>query len=315
MIVFGGEAVQGPNLNDVWWLTGAAPNLTWTLAKPTGTAPAARFWHSAVYDSVSNDMIVFGGGLGHTSPCANDVWVLSNANGIGVTPAWNELSPSGTAPAPRAQHGAVYDPNTNTMIIFGGQDCFSTAFGDVWVLSNANGQGGTPTWTQLSPAGGGPGPRGITGGIAYDPGSNTLMVFGGAGFGPPFNDTWVLSNANGQGGTPTWTQLSPSGTLPSARSDHSTVYDPTSNRLTIFGGLDANNNTLGDVWVLTNANGSGGTPTWSQITPAGAYPPLARSNHTAVYNPSTNKMIVFGGAISELYSVNDVSVLTGANGE
>lgn len=282
---------------------------------PTGTAPAPRLWHSAVYDSASNRMIVFGGGLGHTSPCQNDVWILTNANGNGGAAAWVQLTPAGSAPAPRAQHGAGYDPNTNTMIVFGGQDCFATAYGDVWVLSNANGSGGTPSWNQLNPAGGGPGPRAVTGGVAYDPASNRLMVFGGNDFGPPFNDTWVLSNANGHGGTPTWTHLSPAGGLPAARSANSTVYDPNSNRLTVFGGLDKNNNPLGDTWVLTNANGSGGTPAWTRIASSSTHYAEARGFHTGVYNPSANKVIVFGGVISGTLGTNDVWVLSHANGK
>jgi hypothetical protein len=322
MIVFGGEPADPgntqslQNLNDVWRLTGAGgTNLSWTRMNPTGTAPAPRLWHSAVYDSASNRMIVFGGGLGHTSPCQNDVWILTNANGNGGAAAWVQLTPAGSAPAPRAQHGAGYDPNTNTMIVFGGQDCFATAYGDVWVLSNANGSGGTPSWNQLNPAGGGPGPRAVTGGVAYDPASNGLMVFGGNNFGPLFNDTWVLSNANGHGGTPTWKHLSPSGALPAARSANSTVYDPTSNRLTVFGGFDKNNNRLGDTWVLTNANGSGGTPAWTRIASSATYYAEARGFHTGVYNPSTNKMIIFGGAISGTLGTNDVWVLSHANGK
>src|SRR5262249_44237577 len=157
---------------------------------------------------------------------------------------------------------------------------------------------GTPTWTQLNVAGIGPGPRAITGGVAYDSANNTLIIFGGENFGRPFNDTWVLSNADGQGGTPTWTQLSPTGVLPPARSANSTTYDPVSNRLTIFGGVDQNNAVLGDTWVLTNANGLGGTPEWTQVASSSTYHPEAREFHTGVYNPSTNKMIVFGGVVS-----------------
>ena len=34
-------------------------------------------------------------------------------------------------------------------------------------------------------------------------------------------------------------------------------------RLIVFGGADASNNLLGDTWFLANANGLGGTPSWS----------------------------------------------------
>jgi Galactose oxidase, central domain len=314
-VVFGGATTlsnsnSGIHFNDVWRLNG---NLTWTALNPTGTPPAPRLLHSAVYDSVNNRMTVFGGAEGNSSPCENDVWVLTNANGKGATPAWVELAPTGTAPAPRLRHGAVYDPNTNAMIVFGGNDCFSTFFGDVWVLSNANGLGGTPVWTQLAPAGGGPGARTVNGGVTYDSANNRLIVFGGS---PVNNDVWILTNANGQGGTPTWTELFPSGTLPPGRAENSTVYDPKSNRLVIFGGGDASNNVLHDAWILTNANGFGGTPVWTQIS--SSLFPEGRSGHTGVYNPKTNKMTIFGGIIvfSPMSIVtNDVWVLGHANGK
>lgn len=269
-------------------------------------------------------MIVFGGGLGRSSPCENDVWILTDADGNGGE--WIRLNSTGSAPAPRMQHGSAYDPNTNTMIVYGGQNCFSTIFGDVWVLSHANGKGGTPAWKQLAPEGAGPGTREISGGVTYDPTSNTLIVFGGSlaedGVGAPQNDVWLLSNANGTGGTPTWTQLSPTGTLPAARAGNSTTYDPTTNSITISGGFTVvsggQNQPLGDTWVLSNANGLGGTPAWAQITPS-LYFPEARYFHTGVYNPTTNKLTVFGGDIVDTPTItlftNDVWVLSQANGQ
>jgi hypothetical protein len=314
MIVFGGNSVtansaSNRNLNDVWRL---GPGLGWASVKPIGTPPSARLSHSAVYDPASNRMIIFAGGLGHTSPCENDVWVLTNANGNGGIPEWIQLNPSGSAPAARLRHSAVYDSNTNTMIVFGGNDCFSTIFGDVWLLSNANGVGGTPVWTQLSTSGASPGTSQDHTAV-YDPSSNRMIVFGGGLGGSNSNEVWVLENANGTGGTPTWTQLSPSGTPPAGREEHSAVYDPSHNLMTVFGG---NNSTsvLRDTWVLSNANGLGGTPTWKQLGPFNVFAE-ARTVHAAVYNPKTNKMTVFGGALTNALDTNDVWVLSHANGQ
>jgi hypothetical protein len=320
MIVFGGAPSSTntngtQNLNDVWRLN--INNLTWKAAKPKGTPPAPRIGHSAVYDPGSNRMIVFGGGLGRSSPCENDVWVLTNANGEGGAEEWIQLNPAGSAPAPRIQHGSVYDPNTNTMIVYGGQDCFSTLYSDVWVLSHANGLGGTPTWTQLAPAGTSPGARELTGCVTYDPTNNIMMVFGGVFDSAYHNDVWVLSNANGTGGTPIWSELSPSGTLPSPRGNNSTTYDPTTNSIILFGGELVGGQPLSDVWVLSNANGLGGTPAWTQLNPSSLYFAEARYFHTGVYNPSTNKMTIFGGEIDTTVSgvsTNDAWVISTANG-
>jgi hypothetical protein len=198
------------------------------------------------------------------------------------------------------------------MIVFGGNDCFSTIYGDLWLLSNANGIGGTPSWTQITPAGLSPGASQDHAAV-YDPSSNRMIVFGGGLGGSNSNEVWVLSNANGTGGTPTWEQLAPSGAVPVGREEHSAVYDPFTNRLTIFGGNNASG-ILGDAWVLTNANGLGGTPMWSELGPFGVFAE-GRSVHSAVYNQSTNKMTIFGGAIAGSLDTNDVWVLAHANGQ
>jgi len=318
MIVFAGysssaNTESSENYNDVWRLN--VNSSAWTEENPKGTPPAGRVGQSAVYDPGSNRMIVFAGGLGRSSPCANDVWALTNANGNGGKPEWIQLSPTGILPPARMQHGAVYDPNTNSMIVFAGQNCFVASFSDVWVLSNANGVSGTPTWTQLSPSGGGPGICEAWHSIAYDPNTNTLMVFACNESGPS-NSFWILSNANGQGGTPVWSELTPSGTLPPARSNNTMTYDPTTNIATIFGGGNGTD-LLGDVWALSNANGQGGTPGWTQLAADSTYFPEARTGATAVYNSSTNKMTVFGGNISTSNALftNDVFVLSKANGQ
>lgn len=322
MIVFGGYPLNtnsAPNLNDVWRLLVSSTalggtGLNWFLVHPSGTPPAPRFGHSAGYDPGSNRMIIFGGAEGRSSPCANDVWVLTNANGNGGTAAWIQLGPAGGPPAARLQQGGVYDPTSNTLMIYGGYNCFSTVFSDFWVLSNANGVGGTPTWTQLSPSGG-PGPRDAMGAV-YDPTSNEFILFGGGNGSEYLNDVWVLSNANGTGGTPAWTQLSPTGTLPMARGGLSAIYDPTSNTMTIFGGDNSSGSPLGDAWVLTDANGLGGTPAWMQIASSSLYFPTPRHDHTAVYNPTTDVMTIFGGDFGlGQYSANDVFLLNDANGQ
>jgi hypothetical protein len=84
-------------------------------------------------------MTIFGGAS--SSALLNDVWVLSGANGVGGPPAWTQLSPTGNVPpAPRYAHTAVYDPASNTMIVFAGQiDYTEIPVNDVFVLQHANG--------------------------------------------------------------------------------------------------------------------------------------------------------------------------------
>jgi uncharacterized protein YjdB len=311
MIIFGGEqTTTDANLNDVWLgVLSTAPSDSFTMESPAGPLPPARFGHVATFDSANNRMTIFGGNAG---ACANDTWVLTGANGQSGTPAWQSLTTSGTKPEPRVYAGGAYDPGTNSLIVFGGNNCSTQYLNDVWVLSNANGVSGTPTWTQLNPAGTAP-PARESGSVVYDPTQNVLIVYAGDAGGSPFADTWTLSHANGNGGTPTWSQLSPTGTPPVARTGQSATFDSVNNRMTIFGGSNATA-TLSDAWVLSNANGVEGTPAWSLIAVTGTAPSVAY--HSAAYNPAKNSLYIFAGiSAQDKLQANDHSfVLSQANG-
>ena len=322
MIIFAGTT-ENALVNDVWFMenSNAEGPTQWInlIANGAAGSPPARGGHSAVYDSVNNRMIIFGGCLGGCLPVANDVWVLTNANGQGGTPSWVQLSPVGGPPPPRTEHNSVYDQTNNRMIIFGGQNgggfgC--STFGDVWVLSNANGLGGTPTWTQLSftgsPATGQYGQSAV-----YDAVNNIMTVFGGSGIVGGkcvnVNSVWTLSNANGLGGTPAWTNIVANGAAgsPAKRAFHMAIYDPTTNRMTTFGGNNGSS-VYNDSWVLSKANGLGGTPSWSKLKPTTT--PPARSSVVGVYDPATSRMTIYGGSNADGIFGGEGWTLTSANG-
>jgi hypothetical protein len=319
MIVFGGRDLSVGNLNDVWILTNAdgLPGTgQWINLIPNGApgSPPPRSGHVAAYDSASNRMIVFGGCNGGCSPTLNDVWVLTNANGLGGSPAWVQLLPAGPAPAGRSKPTAVYDQANNRLIVFAGQNGSGSGcatFSDVWVLSNANGLGGTPLWSQLSPTGI-PYPGQYAPTATYDPVTNRMTVFGGAGIVGGVcdrsNSVAVLTNANGLGGTPAWISLVAEGAVgsPVARAFHSSVYNPANNVMTVFGGSNDFGN-FNDVWNLSNANGTGGTVAWSQVLPTGALPP-GHDSHAAILDGAGDRMTIFGGDSGGTF-VNDTWVL------
>jgi hypothetical protein len=203
-------------------------------------------------------MTVFGG-YNDTQSFA-DVWVLSNANGLGGTPAWTKLSTSGGTPNGVGNGTAVYDPVNNIMIVFGGVNFASTAGTNaVWALSHANGLGGAPHWTNIVANGatGSPSKR-LVHTAVYDVANNRMIIFGGSAFTttafPGYNDAWVLANANGLAGTPVWTNLNPTGIKPAVRYDHAAAYDAVNNVMIVFSGvnLDAQ---FYITWVLSHANG------------------------------------------------------------
>ncbi|HEY7686752.1 MAG TPA: hypothetical protein VH833_11655, partial [Gemmatimonadales bacterium] len=216
----------------------------WTQQFPTGTPPAPRYSAGQAYDVATDRLILFSGEDFTGLPRPTDVWVLTDATGIGGTPTWMELFPTSGPPLGREGGSVLYAPGSNRIIVFGGclANC-SPALSDVWVLSNANGLGGPPTWIELLPSGAF-GREEHT--AVYDPGSNRMIVFGGAlaFFGTDQNDVRVLTNADGTGGLPAWIQLAPSGTPPAARRSWQTAaYDQANNRLILFGGLSAPNST------------------------------------------------------------------------
>lgn len=292
-------------------LAGQAAAQGWTELFPTGGPPAGRLEASAEYDPGTNRMILFAGednvGNCGTSCLFNDVWVLEHANGLGGTPTWTQLAPTGTLPSVRTSSKGFYDQNSNRMTVFGGRNSVGScgaAIADLWVLENANGVG-TPNWIQLTPVGG-PGAR-SSHSVSYDSANNRMIMFAGGGAcGPFFNDVWVLEHANGLGGTPTWTQLAPTGSLPPTPTNYGVVYDQPNNRLIVF--TETNPHQL---WILEHANGLGGTPTWSQVAFTGTNSVFgARFS----YDPATNEMFQFGGFNLTGTRVNDVYVLDNANG-
>jgi hypothetical protein len=236
----------------------------------------------------------------------SDVDVLSNANGLGGTPAWTH---STTTPAQsRDAHSAVYNSSNKRMITFaGGEAFFGTDQNDTHVLVPANAS--SSNWSTLAPLGTLPPVREGHSAI-YDQTHDIMTIFGGNDAISTccpynianYNDVWVLTNADGShAATPTWTQLTPSGTAPAVRVLHSAVYDSSKNTMYIFGGYQWSNPLqniipLGDLWKLTNANGrAAATPKWVQIGQMGT-PPGASYGHGAVFDVANQRMIMFGGS-------------------
>jgi hypothetical protein len=272
MVVFAGE--NHVQLTDVWEL-GLDGVGTWARLNPSGEAPSARALHSAIFDDRRDRMIVFGGRGG---PARNDLWELTFSG----TLEWRPILAQGTPPPPRFDHVAVYDPERYRVIVFGGMDA-GGAFNDVWILSLA----GTPTWSAVTLSGSKPLARGGAQGI-YDPLRNRLIVHGGyTGNFTPLDDAWQLT----LGTTPAWTVLAPSGTKPQARFASAVAYDPTRDRMVISGGTDFVN-FFADTWEL-QFTGAGTQAAWRTLFGAGG--PTSRSDHKAVYDSDTDRMLVFGG--------------------
>jgi len=284
MIMFGGY-VGNSYLGDLIALD-SAPGSSWTPLAASGTPPNPRDDAHAIYDPLRDRLILFGG---HGAPYdVSDVWALS----LSGTPTWTPIVPAGTAPSPRFIPSVIYDPIRDRLLVFGGERavcppeccCSFQWYNEVWELSLS----GTPTWTQLTPAGSPP--PGRYGHVAiYDPIRDRMVVYGGWGDLSPRTDLWALSLA----GTQTWSQLLPTGTPPPSYSP-TAIYDPISDRMLVYGGYSFVSQS--DQSTLTALSLASDPPGWSELDPAGVSPP-GRNWHSAVYDPGAQRMVWTGGEV------------------
>jgi hypothetical protein len=276
MIVFGGVNNTG-SLNDVWSLSFTGGTPTWSQVAPAGTPPVARDDSAAVWDDVNHRLIVFGGESG--SSLLNDVWSLS----FDVeTPTWTGVSPTGTQPAARVGPAAVWDAADQQMVVFGGNGGGERYLNDVWTLSFAT---GSAAWTQLSPSGTSPSARSASAAV-WDAANARMILYSGEADTPALSDVWVLSLA---GGTPAWSQLSPSGTTPAGRTG-AAVWDATDTRMIVVCG-NSQDNLFNNVLSLSFA---GATPAWSPLSPDGT-PPSPRYGLSGAWDPARHRVVLFGG--------------------
>jgi hypothetical protein len=270
MVIFGGYNEASGSRNDVMTLS-LAGTPTWTAIAPAGQLPNGRSLQSGVYDPVRDRLLIFGGG--GDSGNFGDTWALN----LGGAAIWTAVQAVGPAPSARAGHVAVYDPIRDGMVVFGGIN--GAYLNDTWRLG-----GTSAAWSSLVSA---PLPISRQAHSAiYDSARDRVLIFGGYdGSHAFYNDVWALTLT----GTPAWTPVSTTGTPPVAREGHTAIYDAARDRMVVFGGDDGVNS-FNDAWSLALS----GTPTWSPLLSVGT-PPAARSGHSAIYDRSRGRMVVFGG--------------------
>jgi len=272
LIQFGGD--QGPS-NQVFVLN-LSPGSNWTRMFPLGTPPFPRYGQMAIYDPVNDRMIVFGGYAPDSyEGQVNDVWQLS----LSGAPTWSQIFPAGTPPSPRQDGAAIYDPVGQRLVVFGGASSVYGFQNDVWQLNLTY----FSTWTQLTPSGLPPSARDLSQ-YAYDPDHGSLVLFGGWDGASFLGDAWELTLA----GAGSWAPVSAGG-APSPRREGVSCYDPSSQSLVFFGGLNSGG-FLDETWQLLLS----GSPAWTHLTPGGVLP-SARSDGRGCYDPVRKRLILFGG--------------------
>ncbi|CAE7355401.1 tea1 [Symbiodinium natans] len=295
--LFGGYNVNNDpaeleRLNDAWVLDLSVPSWAEVSVTP-GTEPAGtsiaeslavakvrRAGHSMV--CTGDSLLVFGGQSmsGGVAQRHNDLWKLTLA-----TSTWQQLTQtSGTLPPPRSGHSAVWNPDTQSMLVYAGANSV-TNLNDLWSYSlTAN------VFTQLTPTGGPQGERWEHAAL-WNPVDNTMFITAGFRTNVPGtpgvllgNDLWSYDpQAN------TWTELIPQGSpnAPAGRRQTSLVWNTAAQAALLFAGHTGGvtQQFLDDLWEYKAGS-------WTQLVPASS--PPARGWHLGAW-ASTQVMIVFGG--------------------
>jgi hypothetical protein len=123
LVLFGGQTASGL-VNDTW--SYSIVGGTWQLLTPSGNGPGVRHSHSAIYDPVGNQMLVWGGLYNATN--YKETFQLSFVNNY-----WANLADTGN-PVARNDHWAAYDSHTRSMLIYGGT-AGTTLYGDFWLYA------------------------------------------------------------------------------------------------------------------------------------------------------------------------------------
>jgi uncharacterized protein (TIGR03437 family) len=120
IVLFGGAGAPDQNLlNDTWVWDGS----TWTEELPEDQ-PVVRRLHALTYDSVHEQVVLFGGlGLQDYPYQFNDTWVWTGSN-------WTQEFPQ-TNPGVRDSFAMVFDSAHDQVVLFGG-DAIIGAVGDTW---------------------------------------------------------------------------------------------------------------------------------------------------------------------------------------
>ncbi|HEV2449181.1 MAG TPA: hypothetical protein VGU43_02080 [Thermoplasmata archaeon] len=249
-----------------------APPSSWVKLSPNGGPITNITGFATAYDAADGYDVLFGGLLSLTAVETNETWIYHLGE-------WTQLHPN-VSPPPLWQPSMAYDPQTSSVILFGGLNNFSFESNQTWSFAAGN-------WTLLNP---GTSPAGRGGAsLLFDASDNYLLLFGGSDpFGhfpyANYNDTWTF-NASGK-----WTELTTTGT-PLNCSLAASEYDPTTGKVYTFSGLTYQPGSYAT--DCANATWEYSAGTWSNIT--GPVAPGARDSSAFAFDPMLGEALLYGG--------------------
>jgi hypothetical protein len=276
-IVVQGGGIPPDSTGIVWSLALDDTTSPWSRLAPPGISPGHRQEHVAAYDSLTDRLVLIGGApAGSRVPI--EAWQLPMAAGGGWEPV-----PVPGGPLDRRDASLVVDPVTRTMFLYGGVEEHDTSC-ELWRVPMDG-----AAWTRIAPSF--ESPRAVwQSAVAHDERRNRMIAIGTLLTEPDSMQVFALPLDGGV----RWERLRPAGPQPVARSGATIIYDPVDDRIVMFGGVHANDDTvpeiLRDVWSLS----LDGEPRWDGLRAVDA-PLSGRIGHGAVYDPVRHRMVVFGG--------------------
>ncbi len=222
VVVFGGFDGSLPQ-GDTWTWDGRS----WSRSMPAHS-PSARRGARMAYDVARGNIVLFGGFNETGGASLSDTWIWDGTD-------WTQQFPA-TSPQGRHQAGMAYDPASQTVLMFGGNN--GSGYGPNNPLKDTWSWDGT-SWTQRSPSTLPPARFGAA--MAVDPSSCGLALFGGDGGGTALGDTWLWHGSN-------WTQK-PTASSPRTRTQPNAASDPVRGTVVLFGGTSTGADWMDDTWL------------------------------------------------------------------
>lgn len=275
VILFGGRGADGV-LGDTWAYDVVTRDCAELQASSSGTSPEPRGGHSLTFVPLTNEVVLFGGQ--GDEGVLSDTWTYDPLRN-----AWTAAAPGEPLPAiisepgARHAHATAFDPVAGRIILFGGLTDEDVVLGDTWSYDPIR-----RLWIELHPGGDGPAPR-YGHSIEFDLASGRVIMVGGTdGGGTVLNETWAYDSGGDR-----WTRLQPPSPAPRL-SASAVACASTTGTVTLFGGLDPQDNPSGDTWSYDFDS------SWVQVY-GGDVTPSARASGSMAYCGLTDTHVLFGG--------------------
>ena len=322
-VLYGGFGPGLPPVDETWEWNGSA----WTQV--FANEPSKRSGFALSYAGTFNGTgrTALYGGFGSVAGAAtvfDETWIYDGVS-------WQQLAPVGTPPALDGV-AMAFDPNRNRVVLFGGTDFDFNFYDQTWELDLS---ATPPTWTQVIAPG--PEAR-AQHEMVFNAASGRVLLVGGTNGNQTLTDSWEFNGTSwvqvasqrpeisGPGGNtaigffqPTTgtgraIQLTaaPSATyrlsggswvldgtpiLPALR-DSALASDPANGRTLMFGGSNALNSAIGELWSFNGTQ-------WSNLSVGLSGPRPARRESAALAVGGTPARAVLFGGFNETGPLND----------